>query len=237
MLRRRNPINVDNAMSPFKPGAAGMPDITAEYIPPNGYKPTQINSGRQLDVTDPFAKMRPEQIPVPGSSMWVNPNSKLGSAYDMMGLISSFDNRQRETVNPLELYACQNEGPSVLHPEVQPIYEGCRRLILNGKQDVGFCQYKNKVVNFGRLFLDKDGYLFPYPFKGYKKNEIAVLIVKYRAPNIIMMLEPFIEFNEEMFGIGQLCRSHAVVTNYFWIAWAYMKNKDDQIFDIKAIQG
>ena len=77
MLRRRNPVDVDNAMSPFKPGTAGMPDSTANYIPPNGYQPTTIGSGRQLDVTDPFARMRPENIPVPGSSMWVNPDKRV----------------------------------------------------------------------------------------------------------------------------------------------------------------
>ena len=212
--------------------AAGMP-IHNDYIPSNAYK--EIGSHRSLDMTDPFSRMRPNDIPVPGTSIWTNPNAGvkgLGSAYDMMGLISSMDQRQRNIINPLELYACQNEGPSVLHPEVQAIYEGCRRLILNGKQDVGFCQFENKIINFGRLFLDKEVYEFPYPFTGYNKNEIAVFLVKYRAPNILLAFEPITEFNDQLFGIGQFCKSSAVVMNYFYIAWAYMKNKD-QIYSIE----
>ena len=212
---------------------AGMP-IHSDYIPSNAYK--KIGTGPSRDMTDPFARMHPNNIPVPGTAVWTNPNApanRLGSAYDMMGMISSMDTRQRNTINPLELYACQNEGPSVLHPEVQPIYEGCRRLILNGKQDVGYCQFENKIINFGRLFLDKEVYQFPYPFTGYNKNEIAVFLVKYRSPNILLAFEPIVEFNDELFGIGNYCKSSAVVMNYFYIAWAYMKNHD-AIYNFKA---
>ena len=166
-------------------GAAGLPMDTS-YMPSNAYK--TISTGK--DVTDPFRNMRPNDIPVPGTSVWTNPNerNRLGSVTDMMGLISSFDKHQRNTVNPLELFACQNEGPSVLHKEVQPIYENCRRLILNGHLDVGYCSYQNKIINFGKLFLDKDVYMFPYPFTGYKKSEISVFLVKYRSSNIILQL-------------------------------------------------
>jgi len=232
MLRK----NRNNALA--DPGSqsesiAGMP-ISGDYLPQNAYK--KISTGPSLDVTDPFARMHPNNIPVPGTSVWTNPSGdtrKMGTAYDMMGLISSMDTKQRNTINPLELYACQNEGPSVLHPEVQPIYEGCRRLILNGKQDVGYCQFENKIINFGRLFLDKEVYEFPYPFTGYNKNEIAVFLVKYRAPNILLAFEPIIEFNDQLFGIGQYCKSTAVVMNYFYIAWAYMKNRD-AIYNFQA---
>lgn len=211
-------------------GAAGLPMDTS-YMPSNAYK--TISTGK--DVTDPFRNMRPNDIPVPGTSVWTNPNerNRLGSVTDMMGLISSFDKHQRNTVNPLELFACQNEGPSVLHKEVQPIYENCRRLILNGHLDVGYCSYQNKIINFGKLFLDKDVYMFPYPFTGYKKAEISVFLVKYRSPNIILQLEPVVEFNDELFGIGEQCKSSSVVMNYFYIAWAWMKNKDQKIIDFK----
>ncbi len=233
MLRKNRPIATQGS---FQTPSAGMP-INTNYVPQNVYK--EIGSKNQmnsLDVTDPFAKMHPNNIPVPGTSIWTNPSSaggQLGNAYDMMGMIASFDNHQRATVNPLELYACQNEGPSVLHPEVQPIYEGCRRLILNGKMDVGYCCYQNKIVNFGRLFLDKETYIFPYRYMGYKKNEISVFIVKYRTPNILLQLEPLIEFNDELLSIGQLAKSSATVMNYFYIAWAYAKSAEQLITDFK----
>ena len=236
MLRKQQNQGFTPGMSqgaPYKP-VAGMPDYNAEYRPQNMYDNPSLNPGHNtLDVTDIHSKMRPDQIPVPGTSVWSNPNSSMGNL-DMLGMLSSMDTKQRSQVNPLELYACQNEGPSVLHPEVQPIYEGCRRLILNGKQDVGFCQYKNKIINFGRLFLDKDHYEFPFPFTGYKQNEIAVMVIKYRAPNILLALEPHIEFNDQVFTIGQFAHSAVVVHNYFYIAWAYMHKDFDQIHDFKA---
>lgn len=235
MLRKNRGTTPALGGIPQQSATAGMPK-EAKYLPQNVYK--EIGSSTpSLDVTDPFARMHPNQIPVPGTSVWTNPSAaggKLGNAYDMMGMIASFDNKQRNTINPLELYACQNEGPSVLHPEVQPIYEGCRRLILNGKQDVGYCLYKNKIINFGRLFLDKEAYDFPYPFLGYRKNEISVFIVKYRTPNILLQLEPFVEFNDERLTIGQLAKSSSTVMNYFYIAWAYVKNKDNVIVDFKT---
>ena len=232
MLRRQH------TFAPTQPveATAGLP-MNKEYIPQNGYK--KIGSGgtiNRLDCTDPFARMNPNQIPVPGTSVWTNPNggtSKMGNAYDMMGLIASFDQKQRNTINPLELYACQNEGPCVLAREVVPIYNGCRRLILNGKLDIGYCQYENKIINFGRLFLDKEVYNFPYRFLGYQKNQISVFLVKFRTPNILLQFEPIKEFNDELFGIGQLCKSSAVIMNYFWIAWAYLPNKNTQIVDFK----
>lgn len=234
MLRKTRSGKIAGIDLPIPDNTAGMP-IRSDYMPQNVYKEIGAQP-RTLDVTDPFAKMDPNKIPVPGTSVWTNPEAgpgKLGSAYDMMGLISSFDSHQRNTVNPLELYACQNEGPSVLHPEVQPIYEGCRRLILNGKMEVGYCQYKDKIINFGKLFLDKEVYQFPFIFQGYKKNEISVFLVKYRAPNILLAFEPVKEFNNELFGIGQMCKSSATVMNYFWIAWAYKKDKDQLIHDFK----
>lgn len=235
MLRKNRNTSSGIASSGYNPNA-GMP-IQADYYPQNMYKPVG-DRGPMLDVTDPFARMNPNNIPVPGTSVWINKEagpSPMGNAYDMMGMLSSFDTKQRNTINPLELYSCQNEGPSVLHPEVQPIYEGCRRLILNGKQDVGYCQYKDKVINFGRLFLDKETYEFPYIFQGYKKSEISVFLVKYRTPNIILQLEPIKEFNDQLFAIGQFCKSHSVVMNYFYIAWAYIKNKDQMIVDFKTL--
>lgn len=213
---------------------AGLP-MSSDFRPSNTYKTIGAHHG--LDATDPFRNMNPNSIPVPGTSVWTNPNAgskPLSSAYDMVGMLSSFDKHQRNTINPLELLSTQNEGGSVLHPEVQPLYEGCRRLILNGHMDVGYCQYQNKIVNFGKLYLDKEVYLFPYPFKGYNKNQISVFLVKYRSPNIILQFEPVKEFNDELFGIGTHCKSSAVVMNYFWVAWTYMKNKDEQIFDFTA---
>ena len=135
MLRRNRNNFAPDSNIPVA-STAGMP-ISSDYLPNNVYKEVGAN-----------------KIPVPGTSVWTNPQTGtkgLGSAYDMMGLISSFDKHQRNTINPLELYACQNEGPSVLHREVQPIYEGCRRLILNGHQDIGFCCHENKIINFGKL--------------------------------------------------------------------------------------
>ncbi|MDY5646820.1 MAG: hypothetical protein SPF22_07455 [Candidatus Onthovivens sp.] len=236
MLRRQH------SYAPTQPieATAGLP-MNKEYIPANSYKKIGSSTssfGNSVDCTDPFARMNPNQIPVPGTSIWTNPNgglSKMGNAYDMMGLIASFDQKQRNTINPLELYACQNEGPSVLAREVVPLYNGCRRLILNGKMDIGYFQHENRIIcNFGRLFLDKEVYTFPYRFLGYPKNLISVFLVKYRTPNILLQFEPIKEFNDELFGIGQLCKSSAVVMNYFWIAWAYMPNAGQQIFDFKV---
>ena len=67
-------------------GAAGLPMDTS-YMPSNAYK--TISTGK--DVTDPFRNMRPNDIPVPGTSVWTNPNerNRLGSVTDMMGLISA----------------------------------------------------------------------------------------------------------------------------------------------------
>jgi len=225
MLRKNRDSFSGGVRQAIRESNAGLP-MKSDYVPSNVYK--------TLDCTDPFRNMAPNNIPVPGTSVWTNPNvgsKPLSSAYDMVGMISSFDRHQRNTINPLELLSTQNEGSSVLHPEVQPLYEGCRRLILNGHMDVGYCQYQDKIINFGKLFLDKETYLFPYPFRGYNKNEISVFLVKYRSPNIILQFEPVKEFNDELFGIGTHCKSSAVVMNYFWIAWAYKKNKDQQIFD------
>lgn len=233
MLRKQqNLTNIGNPSAEYNP-SAGMPNYEQDYVPRNAYNPSLSTGGNSLDVTDIYSRMAPDKIPVPGTSVWSNPNSPMGSM-DMLGMISSMDKHQRNSINPLELYACQNEGPSVLHPEVQPIYEGCRRLILNGKQDVGFCQYKNKIINFGRLFLDKERYEFPYPFTGYNQKEIAVMVIKYRSPNMLLALEPHIEFNDQMFGIGTFARSATVVHNYFYIAWAYMHKDFDMIVDFKA---
>ena len=235
MLRRNRNNFAPDSNIPVA-STAGMP-ISSNYLPNNVYKEVGSRPAPQLDCTDPFARMQPNKIPVPGTSVWTNPQTGtkgLGSAYDMMGLISSFDKHQRNTINPLELYACQNEGPSVLHREVQPIYEGCRRLILNGHQDIGFCCHENKIINFGKLYLDKETYQFPWKFTGYRKNEISVFLVKYRASNIILQFEPIVEFNDELFGIGQFCKSSSVVMNYFWIAWAYLKNPTETIVDFKA---
>ena len=69
---------------------------------------------------------------------------------------------------------------------------------------------------------------------GYKKSEISVFIVKYRTPNILLQLEPFVEFNDELLTIGQLAKSSATVMNYFYIAWAYVKNVNQQIVDFKV---
>jgi hypothetical protein len=186
-----------------------------------------------LDVTDIYSKMYPEHMNVPGTSIYTN-NSKGMNNLNVFSMLSSMDAKQLSQINPLELYACQNEGPNVLHPEIQPIYNGCRRLILDGKMDVGFCQHQNKIINFGRLFLDKERYAFPFPFIGYELDKIVVMIIKYRSPNMLLSLEPYSEFDDQSFTIGQFTHSASVVHNYFYIAWTYMHKDFDQIHDFKV---
>lgn len=159
-----------------------------------------------------------------GTSVYNNPNASF-SGKDMLNAASFLSQPVARSgqVNPLEVLVAQ-DGPTCITGDVESIYEGCKRLIIKGQKTSGYFQYHNMLVNYGKLIFNQDTYKFDFPFIGYNRDEVHVFIVKYRCSNALLEFNKSNEFNDEGFTVGTLCTSNMTVQNYFYIAWAMMKN-------------
>lgn len=208
-------------------------DIDKRVIKPY-FKEEDNMLRKQLTTTSPVAQddtrqveqmnFTPSAFNQYGTSVYNNPNAKF-SGKDMLGAASFLSQPVTGSgqVNPLEVLVAQ-DGPTVITGDVEAIYEGCKKLIIKGQKESGYFQYHNLLVNYGKLLLNQDTYKFAYPFLGYNRNEVHVFVTKYRCSNALLEFNKPNEFNEECFTVGTLCSSSMTVQNYFYIAWAEMKD-------------